>query len=423
VDHQRRRFLRVAGAAPLALAAGGAAGQPRGLAFAPACFEATPDSVLVWVAPTDDTRVRIEFGPAGSPMDRASEPVAVTGGGRAGAVIPLTSLEPGSAWRYRVVDAATGAGLSEEGAFRTATAGPAPFRFAFSADMQESRQPFRMFDVLAGTHPEFFIHLGDTVYADYPSEEFRPSLSYYRGKHAIIRSDPHLQRFLREHVTYATWDDHEIENNCSSDHPHMAQARQAFRDYWPVRAFAPDGLYRRFTWGGADFFMLDTRSYRSRQDMPDGPRKTMLGAVQKRWLKMALVESGARFKFVLTSVPFLGRGSDTWGNYATERDEIAGHLRRHSIRGVIFLSGDYHIARDYSSDSTGLREFQAGPIGAFNLFERVPRARERFQASSRFVFGDGLNFGLWQVDPAAGRATLQFIGADGVVMYETVVSA
>ena len=94
--------------------------------------------------------------------------------------------------------------------------------------------------------------------------------------------------------------------------------------------------------------------------MTDGPDKTMLGSGQKDWFKERLKASTAPFKFIITSVPFHGSAVDTWGPYRTERDELAGFIRGEKIRGTIFLTGDYHLARDLSNAKTGLREYMAG---------------------------------------------------------------
>jgi phosphodiesterase/alkaline phosphatase D-like protein len=59
--------------------------------------------------------------------------------------------------------------------------------------------------------------------------------------------------------------------------------------------------------------MLDTRRFRSPQTAQDGPDKTMLGETQKSWLEDKLSTSKAKFKFIVTSVPFQGGGVDTWG--------------------------------------------------------------------------------------------------------------
>ena len=335
----------------------------------------------------------------------------------------LSGLQAGQEWIYRVVDAASGKPASELHRFRTAPSAPAPFTFAFTADMEERYRPFRLFDVIDSTQPHFFLHLGDTVYADHPQKQFSPSLSFYRGKHAMNRRDGSLEKFLGRYVTYATWDDHEIADGAHAGHEHIEVALQAFREYWPAQSVEPSSLYRQFSWAGVDFFMLDTRRFRSPQLSEDGPTKTMLGEKQKAWLKERLKASTSPFKFIMTSVPFHGGGDDTWARYRTERSELSAFFRSEKIRGVIFLTGDYHLARDWSNKKTGVHEFMAGPIASFNAYERTPSMRDRYEKAGAFHYGTGFNFGLWNVDPAAGKARLQIVAANGATLWETEIAA
>jgi hypothetical protein len=58
----RRQFLRLATAAPLALANTRQADAASSLAFLPAAFDATHDSALIWVCGDGAARVRVDFG-------------------------------------------------------------------------------------------------------------------------------------------------------------------------------------------------------------------------------------------------------------------------------------------------------------------------------------------------------------------------
>ena len=423
----RRRFLRgtVAGVGGIVL---GGAGNARDetLTFAPAAFGTDAGGTLIWVGGSgpDPRRVRVHVGTDAALGRSVAGPAAIFGR-RSGfaAAIRLAGLASGETYYYRVVDAGSGEPASGVGRFKTAPAVPRPFSFAFSGDVHESYAPFRLFDVIGARDPDFFLHLGDTVYADQPVREFAPSLAHYRRKHAIIRRDPHLQRFLARHLTWATWDDHEIEDDAHAGHRHLLQAMEAFREYWPCDPVARRGLYRRFAWAGTDFFILDTRGFRSPQQAPNGPHKTMLGSEQKRWFLDGLKASSAPFKFVMTSVPFHAESADAWGGYRAERDEIVRSIRTHGVSGVIFLTADFHMARDWTSVTTGLREYMAGPIAAFTQFQADPAARDRYRKAGAFHFGDGPNFGLLRVDPVARNVALEFIGADGNVLYSTRFSA
>jgi len=414
----RRRFLRrsAAGLGALALARAARVGAAP-LEFAPAAFGAA-GATLIWAGATGARTVRVEYGTDATLARRSAGPtVDLAAGAGYTATARLAGLAAGETYHYRLADAGGGEPLSSIGRFKTAPAGPRTFTFAFSGDMHEGYRPFQLFDVIGARDPDFFLHLGDTVYADQPRKQFVPSLAHYRRKHATIRRDDPLQRFLARHTTFAIWDDHEIEDGAHGGHPDMAVALQAFREYWPCEGAVAGELYRRFTWAGTDFFILDVRRYRSPQQEADGPGKTLLGEAQKAWFLEGLKASTAAFKFVLTPVPFHGGSADAWGNYRTERDEIVRFLKAHGISGIVFLTADYHLARDWTSRTTGLREYMAGPIAQFTHYQKHPAARERYARSGSFHYGDGCNFGLFRVDPAAGRSTVEFVDARGTSLH------
>jgi alkaline phosphatase D len=149
----------------------------------------------------------------------------------------------------------------------------------------------------------------------------------------------------------------------------------------------------------------------------------MLGAAQKSWFKDRLKASTSPFKFIVTSVPFHGTGADTWGSYAAERGELVRFIRSEKIRGTVFLTGDYHMARDWTNAKTGLREYMAGPIASFTQYQYNPNARARYEKAGAFHYGDGTNFGLWTIDPTAGKARLEFIDASGKTLFQTELNA
>jgi len=415
--HSRRRlFLQGMGA--LAVARGPLAHGASTRAVTVAAFEAGPTSALIWVRGPGQMRTRIDFGADASlTQARPGPAVALERGSDYITTTRLDGLAPGQTWYYRAVDPATNAPVSATGRFKTAPAGPQPFTFAFSGDMHEDYKPFRLFDVIGAQDPDFFLMLGDTVYADQPRKQFSPSVSHYRRKHATIRQDEPLQRFLAQHATYAIWDDHEIEDGAHGGHPNIGEALQVFKEYWPVEPVTSDALYRRFAWAGIDFFMLDTRRFRSPQTAADGPDKTMLGAAQKQWLFESLKASAAPFRFIITSGPFHGGGPDSWGGYRTERDEIVRFIREQKLRGIVFLTADYHLARDWTNPGTRLREYMVGPIAQFTHYQKQPAARDRYEKSGTFNYGDGFNFGRFRVDPAAEQARLEFVGADGKTLF------
>ena len=291
--------------------------------------------------------------------------------------------------------------------------------------MDAAHQPYAILDHVAAEAPDLFLFVGDTIYADTPRDQAATTLAGYRDKHRENRDDACLQRLLARTAVAAIWDDHEVANDFDGSHFAVAEGRTALREYWPMRTADPTVLYRRLSWGpAADIIILDTRQYRSPNATPDGPRKTMLGRRQKEWLKEELRASRAPFKFVVSSVPFLGPfGVDKWNGFATERDELKRFIGQERIGNVAFLSADMHLAMDLA-DRDGLRDFIAGPIGAWPFCRILPR-RGPLRNTERFSLCDTHTYGLITVRPEASPPEVEVQIRDGrnAVRYATRISA
>lgn len=419
----RRRALQAAaslGTLPLAAAVPWVAAAP--LAFAPAVFDVHSDRALVWLSANHELRVHLRWGLNADALHQRSsellldEPRDFTG------YITLHALPAGSTVHFCVyVDDKP---LPAAGRFNTPRNAGQNFVLAFSGDMEEKYKPFRIFDAMAAAKPDYFVHLGDTCYADHPRRDFVPSVAHYRRKHANVRADRPLQAFMSQCATYAIWDDHEIENDAHGGLAQLPVAEQVFREYWPCASVEKTGLYRAMSLSPeVDLIIVDTRRFRSVQSMPDSAEKTMLGAKQKLWFLERLKQSTATFKIVATSVPFHGGSQDAWGNYKTERDEVVAFIKRERISNVVMISADYHFARDWSNRRSGIHEFMAGPLASFRTFEKSPEARERHSKGPHFVFGDDCNFGLISYDGKQNSLTVSYGDSAGKRLFETTILA
>ena len=399
------------------------------LAFRPAAFEVAIDSARIWVCCDTAVTVRVQYTAGeGWTAGVLSEAVELLKANGYTAAIPLQGLTPDTHYRYRVTDSD---GIPRDadftgGSFRTAPAVNRDFSFVFSGDTHAAHRPFMLFDLMAEKKPDFFVHLGDTVYADRPRRQFRATIDHYRAKHREIRGDSHLQQFLAAVPTFAIWDDHEVENDFIGGNPAIPLGRKVFREFWPIRNESgedPTILYRRFKWTPAcEFFVLDTRQYRDQGERGPGIGKTLLGARQLTWLKAGLKASSAKFKFICSSVPFHQNGIDKWGGFKAERQDLVDFVRRHGIRNVVILSADLHAAADLSDDRTGLTEFLVGPIAA-PLQGSPSRLQENARPGS-FV-GDEYNFGLIRMAHSGGKTVvrLEIVDAKRQVRYSREVEA
>jgi alkaline phosphatase D len=298
---------------------------------------------------------------------------------------------------------------------------------------------------------DFFLFVGDTIYADapcnrpdtVPGANFRATtLAEYRARHRYNREDPAFQDFLRRTSVVAIWDDHDVRNNfAGTTEPKTRVGRQAFLDYWPVAA-GDDAhrLHRSLRWGRLlEVFVLDTRQYRSDNAAPDGPAKTMLGAGQRQWLLDAVPASTAVWKLIVSSVPLAiptGRPErrDSWSNasifglvlesgtgFATERDAILRHFRDRDVKNLVFVAADVHhaeIIRHQPARDWTFHELIAGPLSAAP--GRPRPLDERLRPHSLFAQGGLANFGEVAVDPA--RLVVRLMDEQGSVLFTHTIT-
>lgn len=96
---------------------------------------------------------------------------------------------------------------------------------------------------------------------------------------------------------------------------------------------------------------------------------TMLGSKQKEWFKYVLLNSKAKFKFIINEVQMTDGyvfPYDNWLGYYKERQEILDFIAENKIKGVIFLTGDAHysmINKLISVNEIEVWEIISGPIG------------------------------------------------------------
>jgi hypothetical protein len=159
----------------------------------------------------------------------------------------LENLPSGQDIFYRVtfVDLNDANGVSEPvvGHFRTAPAGRRNVRLVWSGDtagqgwgIDEARGGMTTYATMLRHEPDFFLHSGDTIYADGPItaekempnkeiwrsvvaegvEKVAETLDEYRGRWKYNMLDRHVRAMNAAVPTLFQWDDHEVVNNWSA---------------------------------------------------------------------------------------------------------------------------------------------------------------------------------------------------------------
>ncbi|MCO4771625.1 MAG: alkaline phosphatase D family protein [Deltaproteobacteria bacterium] len=309
--------------------------------------------------------------------------------------------------------------------FRTALAAGASrsLRMAVTSCLGRAGAPWRSLQDVASEDLDACLLLGDTVYADGAQ-----TLDEYRGFWDEALGSDGLYYMSLATSFVSTWDDHEVDNNWTwSEHgDRVDEALAAYRESFPQRPGpAADRVYRTLKWGdAAELIVLDCRA-----DRGDG---LYISADQMGWLKDTLTTSTSRFKIILNSVPIIDfsdwiggiSADDRWQGTPAQRTELLSFIEDENIEGVLFLSGDMHFGSVCSVSGSGdvgagLWEVMAGPGGStVNPMAFLPPS----WTDQYDVVVAEWNTVLLDLDPSTGEAGVSFIGDNGSVIAEKLLT-
>ena len=285
----------------------------------------------------------------------------------------------------------------------------------------------RIYETMRQQSPDFFIHCGDTVYADGPISETQAaedgatwrnlvteevskvaeSLDEFRGRYKYNLLDENVRRFNAEVPQVWQWDDHEVVNNWSDAKDLMdddryqekniptliARGTKAFLEYAPLRYNSTEEserVYRKLSYGQLlDVFVIDMRSYRgpnSANDQMEASEATaLLGEKQLKWLKHQLAHSKAVWKVIASDMPIglvVRDGAERFENMANgdgpalgrelEMKDLLRFIKRKRIENMVWLTADVHYTAAHYYDPNQAQfqdflpfwEFVSGPLNA-----------------------------------------------------------
>lgn len=394
--------------------------------------------------------------------------------------VELANLQPSTQYRYTLWCRGGDVRTPGAGSFKTA---PEPearesVRLAWSGDVggqnvcRDREHGYLPYRALRVSQPDFFIAMGDMIYADDACREVgrygnaqvpgpaTPAIDVegFRAHWRYARADPHVQRLHAATSIYAIWDDHEIIDDARPEHDvapghrgvHLIPpAREAFLDYHPFPSAGAEErrLFRSFRWGRhLEIFFLDTRSYRDSNRARDSNSKSMLGPQQIAWLRDALMQSDATWKVVVSSVPLAiptgaAGARDGWASggdktgFATELSEILRTMQRLTRRQVLWITADVHFGSviryvPFPDDPDFVvHEIVTGPLNAGifpkrDLDRTLQPQRLHFHGPDRaedvgsyLEAARWFNFGTAHIDEA-GVLKLGLVNAMGEPVYE-----
>jgi hypothetical protein len=210
-----------------------------------------------------------------------------------------------------------------------------------------------VYDAIRNSDPLFYIAAGDFHYGNITSN----SPAKFRSVYAKQLEAPAQSALYRSVPIAYVWDDHDYGgNNANAKSESKPAAQSVYREvvpHYPLKANT-GAIFQAFDVGDVRFLLTDLRSERGSQ--LEGESKTMLGVAQLAWLKQELLEASRSRALVVwvSSVPWIGSGSDGWGGYQDERREIAEFITANKIDNLLMLGGDAHmLAIDDGSNAEG----------------------------------------------------------------------
>ena len=272
-------------------------------------------------------------------------------------------------------------------------------------------------EVASKSDAQYALHLGDYIYeykdGEYPNpavfgRNVLPAneiltLSDYRTRHALYKSDVNLKLLHARMPMIAIWDDHEFANDAymtgAENHTDGAEgtfaarkaaALQAYHEWMPIRTGADKAvIYRSFDFGNLlSLHMLDTRLIGREKQLDQtavlttaagqqawmSPTRQLMGTTQTQWLQGVMTNSTAKWQVLGQQVVMAA----TWlpVSVQTKFQAYFASPNASTVGSIIAEVETYKAA--LSSANPGAYLTQLNPVVPYNFdaWDGYPAARE-----------------------------------------------
>ena len=296
-------------------------------------------------------------------------------------------------------------------------------------------------DTILAMHPDIFIGTGDNVYYDHHVNNSAVTRHDMRRKWHEQFAQERFRRLLLSVPTYWEKDDHDYRYNDADTTgfrpPSHNLGMEIFREQVPVVSPSDNEAvtYRTHRLNALiQLWFVEGRDYRSPNDMPDGPDKTLWGAKQNTWLRETLLASDAPFKILVSPTPMVGPDDaykiDNHVNhdgFRTEGDIFFDWLMENGVPddGFFIICGDRHW-QYHSIHPSGYHEFSTGAlVDANSRLGRKPGDPESTDPDAMITqpfiapeaSGGFLRVDVRPVEATSARVDFIFFDERGVELY------
>jgi alkaline phosphatase D len=238
-------------------------------------------------------------------------------------------------------------------------------RVAFGSCVHQDK-PQPIWDRIVEVRPDLFLLIGDAIYADVPKD------TVMAEAYAKLGAQPGFKKLRQTCPVLAIWDDHDYGlNDAGVNYAHKEEAKKQFLTFFGEPHDSPRwkraGIYDAKIFGPpgrrVQVILLDGRYNRSenltkgkRGSDPNFPRSepylltkdpkaTFLGEEQWKWLEEQL-KMPAEIRLICSGIQVISEDHifERWAMIPHERERLFNLIKTTKAAGVIFLSGDRHLA-------------------------------------------------------------------------------
>jgi len=219
--------------------------------------------------------------------------------------------------------------------------------------------------ILKTVDPHFIVTAGDIEYYDKPEPWAKTEeLAYFKWDRLF--GLPNMREFYRQVPAYFMKDDHDTLRNDSypgQTYGELTWDRgiEIFNEVFPMG----DLPFRTIRWGNdLQIWLMEGRDYRSANNAPNGPDKSIWGKTQKQWFYRTFNASDATFRILINPNPVVGPDRENKkDNHANKIFEHEGREIRQFMgkqKNAYMINGDRHWQYVTVDDETGAREYSCG---------------------------------------------------------------